>query len=581
MQKKIFNFIKSHNKIFRVSLAMFVYLTLYLDGLIAQYNPISWFLLILIILLYLKIDLYNNKYFKSSVIYSIFFSFLMTLGANAYKVMCYGSISNTLISFFGFAIIFYTVLVNLLPKLCKSEITNKNSTKKYIKIFLISFIIIFICWIPYFLSLYPSAITNDSVGELSIVFDKFSHMSNHNPIIHVVTIAIPYYIGNAIFHEPNIAVACYSIFQMIIMASIFSYFVVFLAKKNIKSFYLILCIIFFAVIPMHGYYSVTMWKDIIFAGLMLVLTIQIIKVCDNYSKLTIKKLIPFIIISLLTILYRNNAIYMYYIFAIFMLIFLNKKIKVVLLSISIVFISYYIITGPVFNSLHILKSNSSEYAAIPLQQIGRMAYEDVKFTSSEKKVLNKLMNIEIMKKAYNPYIVDDIKFNENYSNDYLTAHKKEFFSVWTKLVIKHPIIATKAYLMQTLGYWYPGVNYWTIHSGVAVNSLGLKHTPKGPKQFRSYIMFMENRTTPFINMTWSTSLAYWILSVFVYVCIRKKKKRYVLAYVPVFGVWLTLMVASPVYAEFRYIYSVYTCLPILMLLPYFKNKDDKKLNRGD
>ena len=576
MKDKFLKHIKKNNKIYRVAIALFVYLVLHINGLIVQYNPMSWFLLIIIIMFYLKIDLYNKNYFRSSIIYSIVFSLLMTVGANLYKVMYFDFTINTFISFLGFGIIFYTILINLFPKLCEGNALDKNPTKKYKKIFLISLVIILICWIPYFLSLYPSAITNDSVGELSIVFDKFSHMSNHNPIIHVITIAIPYYIGNAIFHEPNISVACYSITQMVIMASIFSYLVAFLAKKGIKNIYLVLCILFFAIVPMHGYYSVTMWKDIIFAGLMVLLTIQTIKVCDKYDRLRFRDLIPFIIISLLTILYRNNAIYMYYVFAIFMLIFLNKKIKVVLLSVFIVIFSYHIITGPIFNYLHIWKSSSSEYLAIPLQQVGRMAYKDVKFTKSEKKILNNLMDIEKMKKAYNPILVDDIKFNDNYSNDYIATHQKEFFEVWAKLVVKHPIIATEAYSIQTLGYWYPGVSYWSVHSGVAPNSLGIKHIPKGPNLIRQYISYLENRKTPFINMTWSTSLAYWVLAVFAFVCIRRKNKRYILAYVPVFGVWLTLMIAAPVYAEFRYIYSVYTCLPVLMLLPYFKNKDDKK-----
>ncbi|MBE6157940.1 MAG: hypothetical protein E7160_04010 [Firmicutes bacterium] len=574
MKESIINKMKNDDKILRIIMAIFVYLLFHINGIIVPYNPISWSLLVLLVMFYLRVDIYNKKYIKSSLIFSIVFSLLMFIGGVTYNVIA-ESIITMLISFVGIYIVFYTIIINLLPKLCEVDCLSNSKNNKYLKLFVISFIVIFISWIPYFLSLYPAVITDDSTGSIETVFYNFSQLSNHHPIIYAFTIAIPFKLGYLIFRNSNAAIACYAIVQMIIMASIFSYLVVFLAKKNIKKIYLVLCILYFSLIPMHGYFSVTIWKDIIFAGLIVLFTIKIIKICDKYEVLKFRDLISFIIISLLVILYRNNAIYMYFIFSIFMLIFLKDKIKIVFLSLIIVLSSYYMIVGPIFSYYHVANSSSAEYIAIPLQQVGRMAYENVKFTKNEKKILDKLIGVEKLKIIYNPITVDDIKFNESYNRDYFNAHKTELFLLWVKLTIQHPVIATKAYLVQTLGYWYPGVNYWSVHKGVAINSIGLRSTPKGPKVLDRYASRIEDRTFPFVNMTWSTSLAYWILGLFGYVCIRKKVKRYILAYVPVFGVWLTLMVATPVFAEFRYIYSVYTCLPLLMLLPYFKDKKIK------
>ena len=171
---------------------------------------------------------------------------------------------------------------------------------------------------------------------------------------------------------------------------------------------------------MHGYFSIVMWKDVMFAGMLLLLTMQLIKILEKEknSELSFYSLIPFIIVSILCVFFRNNAIYMYVILAAFMLVVLKKYYKLLLLSFFIVFASYLLVKGPIFNALEIKKSSSAEYIAMPLQQIGRMAYKGVDFTNKEIKIINDLIPVNIMASVYNPRVVDGIKFNENYKINY-------------------------------------------------------------------------------------------------------------------------------------------------------------------
>ena len=57
---------------------------------------------------------------------------------------------------------------------------------------------------------------------------------------------------------------------------------------------------------------------------------------------------------------------------------------------------------------------------------------------------------------------------------------------------------------------------------------------------------------------------------------KKKRKglKYIYAFVPVLGIWLTMLLASPVYGEFRYIFGAYTCLPLFVILPFIGEKKD-------
>ena len=52
----------------------------------------------------------------------------------------------------------------------------------------------------------------------------------------------------------------------------------------------------------------------------------------------------------------------------------------------------------------------------------------------------------------------------------------------------------------------------------------------------------------------------------------KQKLRMVLLYFPVAGVWATLMLAAPVFAEFRYAYSIFVTVPLLCTIPFVSHE---------
>ena len=51
-------------------------------------------------------------------------------------------------------------------------------------------------------------------------------------------------------------------------------------------------------------------------------------------------------------------------------------------------------------------------------------------------------------------------------------------------------------------------------------------------------------------------------------CFIKRNKNYLMAYIPLLAIWATLLIATPVYSEFRYIYCLFTTLPVLSVIPF-------------
>ena len=451
---------------------------------------------------------------------------------------------------------------------------NKISHKK---VFIFSFLIILLCWLPYILRFFPGLLSPDSLFEVGTILNGFSSVSNHHPIIHTLFIAGPYNIGYAIFQSIDAGIFFATITQVLIMASIFAYLITFLHKRNVNKIVLLIILLFYAIVPMHGYYSITMWKDIIFAGLLLLLTTQIVKIIEksNGCKIKLKNLIGFTIISILCVFFRNNAIYMYMLLALITLIIFRKNIKPFIIVFLIVFGIYYFVNGPVFSWCNVTKSSSAEYIGMPLQQIGRMAYKNIDFTEEEKEKLNKLMDLEIMAQSYNPRVSDGIKFNENYNSEVFDQNKLEYAKLWLSLVLKHPAVAFESYAVSTLGYWYPGIEHWTVANDISENNYGLEINSLVPEIMEKGISYVENRQTPILNIEWSIGLAFWVIFIFASACKKKLGRKYLLIYVPVFGVWVTMMLASPVFGEFRYVYGAFTCLPLLMVAPYLNFETNK------
>lgn len=549
-----------------------IYATLSFQKYIAHFNVLFLVVLVLLISYIYKSDLFNKKYTKLCISLSLFFAIFFLLGRICYNFR-YNSIYNLWTEFFnlksilyigGYFSLFYTFFINITPKIDSIKVIKKFKIKKKINVFVCSSLIIFLCWIPYLLVYYPGFFTGDSISELRQIINNFVGLSDHHTVAHILFASIPFKIGMSIFNNVNIAASLISITQMIVMSTIFGYCINFLYKKGVNKKILIFVLGYFALVPIHGFYSITMWKDIIFSGCILLLSIELIKLLDK-EKITIKNSYSFIIISILTVFFRNNAIYMYIILALVSLFVFRKQVKTMVVMLLIVFCVYGVIKGPVFNYFNVKTSSSKEYIAIPLQQIGRMAYKGVEFTNTEEELINELIPLETLKKVYNAEIVDSIKFNDNYNAEAFEKNKFEYLKMWASLCVKNFDIATEAYLMSTLGYWYPNIDYWTVVARIDKNEIELYDDSIFPDRIKNVTDKLTTKSIPIYSFIWSIGLCIWIIVISIAMILRNKDKRAIYVFTPVIGVWLTMMVATPVFAEFRYIYCAFTTLPILLL----------------
>lgn len=574
---------KTVNTIISVLFAIISYISLVYTGNIKSYDFISLLVFGFICVAFLKYFKFSKKN-RDLIFISTIFSFLLVYGSLCLEFIDSRNISifNQLITFksiitfignFGFI---YSALNFSMPKLLKLNIIDKKKEKfSSKKVFIISLIILIICWLPYFLSFFPATISPDGMGIFYKSQSQLVMMDNHT-FAYAIFLRVCCIIGKLLFNSTEGVLATCTFIQLFLMAVIFATLITFLYKKNINKKVIIGVMLYFVLNPLFGYYSVVMWKDVLFSCFVILLTISCYNMVEHKDSLRKKDYISFIITSFLVIFFRNNAIYMYFILAIVTFMFFRKYYKQFILIFVFVIGSYFVIKGPVFDYFNIYKSGSAEYLAMPMQQIGRMVYKGVDLTKKEEKMISKVLDVDIMKDAYNPRWSDGIKFNKNFNIRPFNENKGDYFKLWLELVVKYPKVAVEAYSISTLGYWYPNIVDRAYENSIVENDYGIKMKPKAPKAIQNYVEFMGRRDIPIVSLLVSIGLMMWLVFLSIYIIIKNKKYNYLYIYVPVIGTWITLLIASPVYNEVRYIYSLFTALPLLLLCPYMiKNKNNK------
>lgn len=343
--------------------------------------------------------------------------------------------------------------------------------------------------------------------------------------------------------------------------------------------------------PYNIIYSFTIWKDILFAASFLLFTVTLYRYFNNiqpYKKSKLLQIIIIFIIGLIICLFRSNALIAIFISTIiYFVIFRKKYIKLGIIFILIV-VAAFILKRPVLQAINVGQPDIIESLSIPSQQIAKtVKYEKENLDTESLSLINNLIDTDILIGAYHPNTQDPIKYiirtagNQNA----LREHPLDYINLYLKLGIQYPKHYITAWINQTKGYWNGGYDYWIWSNKIQVNDYGIerKKSTFFNKILNSYIETF--RMTPILQPLISIGLVVWILFLLLYRNIINKCTKNIFILIPFIATWSTLLIATPVFAEFRYIYFLFACIPFLTiitivnkptLLSNKRNKTDEK-----
>lgn len=387
-------------------------------------------------------------------------------------------------------------------------------------------------------------------------------------------------IGMFLFNDINAAVATYSVFSIVMMALSFAYVVstIYRASSNIKIS--IIIAIWYLIMPFHIQYSYTMWKDILFGATVTVFAVSTYRILKNIGS-NIPNYIIMIITAIGFCLLRSNGYFAFFFGTVIFCVLYKKQKKLTLIGIFIAVLACtYVLKHPVLNALGVTQPDTIESLSIPAQQIARVVTDNKKLTDSQYELLSKVIDVESIPNSYSSGISDPVKglVRASKNQDYIKEHKFEYIRLWVELGLKYPKSYVKAWVDETKGYWNAGYNYWRWGSGVQENTLGITKTVNVPQISHLYSVYCDYlftrtgcRTFLCIGLyTWLTVISAWR-------SFKQKNKEGLFVCVPYLMVVISLCVATPVFAEFRYDYAVFCGMPFILMVSstYFTAAKEK------
>lgn len=463
-------------------------------------------------------------------------------------------------------------------------ITEAPKVSFSIKKWLIYSLILLTAMLPLFVLNYPGTMTVDSFEQLRQARDMMAY-SDHHPWVHTIVIKLMYSIGYGITGNVNAGIATYVLFQMIVTALSVGYAAAAVAELGMKKRWSMLIILGYILYPYHLAYAITIWKDILFSDMVLVLTVtvyRIIRVSQaEDKKISLRDAILFLVSSLGMCMFRHNGLYAYIptTIALFIYVLTDSKKKknnmkwricVVAMLFVVTLILSGIVKGPLQSAFNVEKGSYAHNLAIPLQQIGRTVKNDGDISKQDMTKLEKINTAVYMKNNYEPGGADNmIQWLAAGDSKYFEEHKLDYLGVWLRIGINNPKAYIDAYIAQTKGYYTTMMPEQIAYYGILPNEDNLENTPIAGASIRIKINELLSKIQnmiPVYGIFYSMGACLMIVLLGACILIKRRDKAILLVYMPVVMLIATILIATPLVADLRYAYPLMLCFPTLIAM---------------
>ena len=426
-------------------------------------------------------------------------------------------------------------------------------------------------WMPAFMACGPIAITQDSTTVIKEALGLID-ISDANPVLYTFLVRMvfkPFYdLGISLIVPAYI----FGFLQLLTVAAVLSYLVYFIYSKGCNMYGVAAAFAYFTVTPVFVLNSITMWKDITYNAVLLLLMIQLWEMAQTKGRIFENRVFvaKLAVTSLLACFLRGNGFLVVAAVTVAGVVAFSgyrKRIAVIMLPLLI---AVKIITGPVYAAMGIGNLGAIESMAMPIQQVAAAVCADTPLTDEQTQILESYMEIEKWKEHYVPASVDHIKFSGDFEREGFDEKKGDLIKVWLQLAPDNFKTYVRAWLEETKGYWsmsfhsraVMGGGYFEVLPQIVNKDLILKFTGiKANDWFYSQIQYMPLGIPVFIT----------IFAMFIMIC--RKKYQYIVNLVPILATWIGLMAGAPTYADGRYILVVMYALPLVIFEMFYLGKN--------
>ena len=441
--------------------------------------------------------------------------------------------------------------------------------------------VIFLCWLPVFLAYYPSVFAYDAEGQLYQVIA--GDYSTHHPLLHTLFLGAFFKLGG-VLGSYSAGMALHSIVQMILLAAAFAFVLSYLYEKGISRWQRMLLLAFYALFPTNSVLSLSTTKDVLFSALVLLYTMLLYyMICDKKMQVDKRDGAACVILSVLLLLFRNNAVYAFLVSM--PLVYAGyRKWQIgeekaqsasfgarTYLVLSIAALLFFAVCSAGLRAgTHAHSGSPREMLSVPLQQMARTRVkEEQRIDPALRKELEKYIPAEWVFAAYDPHLADPVKNRAVIHDD-----PAGLIETWVKLGMRHLDVYVDAFLDNCVGCWYlEDISHAQIYgigteSGFGYLSTDNRTMPAGCEIIpHSYLPGLRSllekivsdnqyQRIPVLRIIFAPAFYWWMLCIYMAVAVYRRKYIMLLPVCFLGAYYLTLLLL-------RYMYPFVVTVPAI------------------
>lgn len=337
--------------------------------------------------------------------------------------------------------------------------------------------VILLCWLPYYICLFPGASNSDTWWQLEQVTGVQPLNAGH-PLLHTFLQSGLILAGKTLLGSWNAGVFLAVLVQSLSMAAVLAYSVHFLVRLNVRPVLLGLLLALYGLVPTFPRSATILMKDTPYSFSVLLFTVLVLEAVllpQQFAAKRYKKPLAALAAFLVCTMRYNGPVLL-----IGVLLFSgpalwktakSSRARAALAAwLVLPLVLGYGISAGLKALPGVEQANPNETLSVPLQQTGRFVRDfGDEVTDEEREVIDRVVQYDQLAEVYTPWLADPIKSYIN-REDATDADRAAYRQVWMAQTLRHPVNALEAFVNLNYGWVYPGVtNPCWSYSPVADN----------------------------------------------------------------------------------------------------------------
>lgn len=438
----------------------------------------------------------------------------------------------------------------------------------------IIFIIPLVTYLMVLAIFFPGMLSYDSFDQLNQI--ATNQFNNWHPFLHTFIEKVCMKVWNT--------PASVGVFQILFFSILWAVICKYNRKKNTKKEFIFQIIVTFFIVlnPLNSFYSITLWKDVLFGYMFLLFCFLLEILIDRKYQVSPKfiALLGFVIAIISKL--RHNGLYALIIFlVILMSIFLLKKNW----KFCLLIVTSFIVSMTLFYGLEIAYNvKHIKNTLVEVKIMHALAYynEENILSKKEKDIISNVVDLKEMHDNFNKYYSDALatKLNLVKAQEY----KSDLMKILIQKSLKHPLVLIRYVLDSANMTWSivrpnnaVGTLVFLQLDDSPNNVTGITHVNKGKGIYKNAQQIVLRSMYQKFPQTILYSGALYLYSSIILVAaliITKKSLKFLLLIIPNLLNTIIIAASTPI-QDIRYIYPNYLILYLILII-FIGNYSRKK-----